>query len=236
MKLKVMTFNMHHGRGSDGRWDMERILHVLKTSDADLIGLNEVDRRFSKRSRYLDQADWLAERLEMFHLFGKAQTWGHDRQYGNAILSRLPILSSQNHRFESRLAEGRSLLETKLTFHGRPIKVYLTHLPLNPWLHRKQTDFILHKVRQESHPVILMGDWNMLPHSSAWRKLTTLLTDAGRGKGKAPLCTYPASKPRWQLDYLFVSRQWHVLKAEVSTPLPQASDHLPFTAKLRLDH
>ncbi|AUS09903.1 endonuclease [Laceyella sacchari] len=235
MRLKVMLLNMHHGRGCDGRWDMERVLHVLRTANADVIGLNEVDRCFSRRSCYLDQAHWLAQRLGMHHLFGKAQTLGPDRQFGNAILSRLPILASQNHLFRSRIAENRSLLEAKLKFHGRAIKVYLSHLPLNPWLHRKQTDFILHRVTQETHPVILMGDWNMRPDSAAWRKLSSHLTDISRARGKKPLLTYPAPHPRWQLDYIFVSPEWRVIQAEVSTPLPQASDHLPLIAKLRLD-
>jgi endonuclease/exonuclease/phosphatase family metal-dependent hydrolase len=80
-----------------------------------------------------------------------------------------------------------------------------------------------------------MGDWNMRPDSAAWRKLSSHLTDVSRAKGKK-LLTYPAPHPRWQLDYIFVNPEWRVIQAEVSTPLPQASDHLPLIAKLRLDN
>src|SRR4051794_39354446 len=100
MELNVMTFNIHHGRGTDRKLNIGRISQVIKESNADLIGLNEVDRFFSKRSDYIDQISWLAKHLEMNYAFGEAITLRSKktnitRQYGNAFLSRYPIIFQQ---------------------------------------------------------------------------------------------------------------------------------------------
>ena len=64
-----MTFNIHHGRGMDKQLDLYRIAEIIKASDADIIGLNEVDKHFSKRSDYQDQISWLAKQLNMNQAF-----------------------------------------------------------------------------------------------------------------------------------------------------------------------
>ncbi|GAX90724.1 endonuclease/exonuclease/phosphatase family protein [Effusibacillus lacus] len=239
MKIKVMTFNIHHGKGTDTKLNMNRIVKVMKESDADLIGLNEVDRNFSSRSEFMDQAAWLGEQLNMNHAYGAALTQnergtGRLRQYGNALLSRYPIVSEKNHLFDfySGLIEGRSLLETRLQIEGQALDVYITHLSLNPFLHKKQTDFILKKAADTKLPVLLLGDWNMRPGAKAWRKVTRHLTDVCDAAGTGSLHTFPSSRPRTQLDYIFVSRGFHIESAEVIKTIPEASDHLPLTAEL----
>ncbi|WP_018133287.1 endonuclease/exonuclease/phosphatase family protein [Effusibacillus pohliae] len=242
MQIKVMTYNIHHGRGTDKQFNLERIAAVVEEHEAELVGLNEVDRHFSKRSEFLDQAAWLANRLNMHHAFGAALTVrargsGRLRQYGNAFLSRHPITAYKNHPFpfDFRLTEGRALLEIEVQTPERTLKIYVTHLSLNPFLHKKQTDFIVNKLANELQPVILLGDWNMRPRSAAWKKIGRQLTDVCQAAGEGPCLTYPAKRPRSQLDYIFVSRHFQVLSVTVPGKHAGASDHLPLLATLRLN-
>lgn len=107
MELKVMTFNIHHGKGMDGKVNLERIAFVIEQSGADYISLNEVDRCFSKRSHFEDQIAVIAKKLNMYYAYGPALTFtvngsGQLRQYGNGFLSRFPIESQYNHLFNAR--------------------------------------------------------------------------------------------------------------------------------------
>jgi endonuclease/exonuclease/phosphatase family metal-dependent hydrolase len=237
VKLKVMTFNIHHGKGSDGKLNLKRIIQVIEESEADLIGLNEVDSYFSRRSDYLDQVSYLAKHLQMYSAFGasftlKSRRSSKLRQFGNAVLSRFPILSKQNHLFDfyAGIIEGRALLEVSLQINQQCLNVFVTHLSLNPVLHKKQTDLIIKKMMQKHSPMILLGDWNMRPSMMAWKKITNYLADVGVGDDF--LFTFPSTRPKFQLDYIFVSKEFHVVAANVIDTIPVASDHLPLTATL----
>lgn len=234
-----MTYNIHHGRGSDKQVDMYKIAEVIEKSDADIIGLNEVDKHFSKRSCYEDQISWLAKQLNMHQAFSpslslKPKNVTTVRQYGNALLSRYPIITKRSYSFDFvyGLIEGRSLLEATIQMNNQLFQIYVTHLSLNPFLHKKQTDFIVNQLHKQSHPVIIMGDWNMKPGTRGWRKITRELQDvwqiAGQGKGY----TYPSLRPRIRLDYIFVSHNLRVLEVEVAIKMSKGSDHLPLKATL----
>ncbi len=239
LEFKIMTYNIHHGMGIDKRLDLYRIAEVIDNSNADIIGLNEVDKLFSKRSDYEDQVDWLAKQLKMESAFGPSLSLKSDkstteRQYGNALLSRYSIVNQKNHLFNFMpgLIEGRSMLETTIRIKDKLVQVYVTHLSLNPLLHRRQTDFIIKRYQNNSHPMILMGDCNMRPRSTAWNKITNELQDVWRVVGDGNGYTYPSLQPRFRLDYIFVSPKIRVIAADIVTKIPKASDHLPLKAIL----
>lgn len=237
LPFKIMTFNIHHGRGTDGRLDLERIAELISATGADIIGLNEVDCCFGKRSNYVDQAAWLAEKLGMGAVFGPAITrvaplGRKERHYGNALLSRFPITSSTNHRFSFEWVENRAMLETAIRIGERDINVYVTHLSIEPYTHRKQTKAILQIVQEASIPVIVLGDWNTKPRTFAWRQVCAHLTDVWDKSDQGH--TFPSIRPRSRLDYIFVSQDFHILNAEVVNKMPEASDHLPLAAVLAL--
>jgi endonuclease/exonuclease/phosphatase family metal-dependent hydrolase len=234
-----MTYNIHHGKGIDKQVDLYRIAEVIESSEADIIGLNEVDKHFSKRSHYEDQIGWLANQLNMEQAYSpslllKSNSLKTVRQYGNALLSRYPIVTKKSipFNFISGLIEGRSLLETQIQINKQLFQINVTHLSLNPFLHKKQTDFIVNQLHKYSHPVIIMGDWNMRPGSRGWRKVTRELQDVWFLTGKGKGYTHPSLQPRMRLDYIFASHNFQVVEPEVVTKIPKASDHLPLKATL----
>jgi len=100
--VRAMSFNIHHGVGIDDRLDLQRIADVVNTEDADIVGLQEVDRYWSARSDFVDQASWLARALNMHVVYGAnldldpSTPDAPRRQYCTAILSDAPILEWDN--------------------------------------------------------------------------------------------------------------------------------------------
>ncbi|WP_174734892.1 endonuclease/exonuclease/phosphatase family protein [Mesobacillus harenae] len=238
MGTKVMTYNIHHGKGLDKQVNLDRICKVIDRSNADIIGLNEVDFNFSERSRYAHQIQTLADKLKYDYAFSpsvtiKAQN-GQIRQYGNGILSRFPIGTIKSHPFNfvSGMIEGRSMLEASIEINGKQADFFVTHLSLNPFLHKKQSNSIIEIANKKQGPLVLMGDWNMKPSTWKWNRIASHFTDVWSKTGKADGATFPARRPVMRLDYQFVNKQVEVIDCMVFAEIPEASDHLPVLSTL----
>lgn len=154
--------------------------------------------------------------------------------YGNALLSRYPILNTATHSFPFPAGiESRSAIEAKIDVQGKSVKIFVTHLSLDPITHLRQTHLLMHKVLPLHEPTLLMGDWNMLPGGPRYRRMTRYLMDAWDARRKGGE-TYPSGKPTRRLDYVFISPHFSVEKTKVVSENPYASDHLPLLATLRL--
>ncbi|WP_246957909.1 endonuclease/exonuclease/phosphatase family protein [Brachybacterium sp. Marseille-Q7125] len=96
-RLRVVSFNIRHGASAVNRLDLSRTLEVIRGTEADVVALQEVDRRFGERSGYEDQPGRLAEGLSMDALYAPAITLpapsgrAEPREYGVALLSKLPL-------------------------------------------------------------------------------------------------------------------------------------------------
>ncbi len=109
--------------------------------------------------------------------------------------------------------------------------VYVTHLSLNPCLHKKQSEFIINKVNR---PAVIIGDWNMNVQSKRWQKVVEVYRDVWDSVENQTGLTYPSKKPRKRLDYIFVSEDFKILDVQVNESIPTASDHLPLVATLSI--
>ncbi|MBM7691174.1 endonuclease/exonuclease/phosphatase family metal-dependent hydrolase [Peribacillus deserti] len=243
MEIKVMTFNIHHGKGTDKKQELDRILEVIKSVKADIIGLNEVDKFFSNRSKFIDQTKYLARALQMNYAYGPAITIedrvnNRQKQYGNALLTRFPIIHSTNHPFDflPKIIEDRSLLEVTIKAEEQNITAYVAHLSFAPLLHKRQTSFILNQMKQKDSPCFVMGDWNMNRRSKSWKLVTNTLKDAWLEANPSSQGghTYPSKKPRMGLDYIFINKGFNAVESSVINKNAAASDHLPVTATLKL--
>lgn len=239
-QLRVATFNIQHGAGLDDLVDLERIAQTLEESGAGVIGLQEVDRYWSDRSGLVDQAGWLAERLEMHVVYGANLDVDPDtpdaprRQYGTAILSRYPILETRNTLLpRPEGGEQRGLLEALIKVRGTKVRVFNTHLQHNSEVERlAQIDQIRARLTEVAEPVVLLGDLNATPDSEELARLTEDLVDvwvvAGEGEGY----TYNAADPYARIDYVMSSSDVVANAALVMTT--DASDHLPVVVDLTL--
>jgi endonuclease/exonuclease/phosphatase family metal-dependent hydrolase len=54
--LSMMTYNVHHAQRAGDRLDLDRIAEVIRSQEVQVVGLQEVDRHWSERSEFVDQA------------------------------------------------------------------------------------------------------------------------------------------------------------------------------------
>lgn len=234
VRVRVMSYNIHTGRGMDKQLDLERIATVINTSGADVVAVQEVDRMTSRTLR-VDQLAELTRLTGMFGRFGKGRDW-EGGEYGQVLLSRWPILSFEVHPLpgptdvERRIALAAEVQPDSMT---SPVVVMATHLHHQEEALRVPQAQELQRLADEnatSGPVILMGDMNAVPGSETMDMLLEKWTD-GVGEGN----TYPADNPKKKIDWILVPRggAWKVVDGHVIEEA-QASDHRPVIVELEL--
>ena len=231
-EIRVVTYNIHHGEGTDGKLDLERIAAVINAEKPDLVGLNEVDQG-CRRSQGLDEPAELARLTGLTHVFEK--NIDHDGgKYGNAVLSRLPIVRHENHKLPSDYeGEQRGVLEVEVGAQDDSILFLCTHLDYRPKDHERMASIdTIEQIaaKRAETPIILVGDLNATPES---RVMQTFAKSWGRSNAE-PLATFPAGKPDRQIDYIQFRPvdEWEVVECRVLDE-PVASDHRGLMAVLR---
>jgi endonuclease/exonuclease/phosphatase family metal-dependent hydrolase len=240
VRLRTLSYNIHKCIGGvDRRYDPDRIVEVIQNLDVDVAMLQEVDGGVARSNRD-HQVELLAERLGL-----RYRTWFPNvdvrggGQYGNAILSRYPIIESTNLDLSIRFKKRRSALHAVLRVRhddvDRTVHVYNMHLGLASYERRRQLRMFLdsHPFQNLHHdtPIVVGGDLN-----DVYGGLGELLVPAGfRGIERRPL-TFPAWGPMRALDAIFVRGAMDFVRlARCDSELARrASDHRPLVADVRL--
>lgn len=228
--IRVVAYNIKHGRGMDDVVDLVRIADVLRSLNADVIALQEVDDR-TERTGGVDQVRALAGLLGYRGVHGPHRSYqgGH---YGNAVLTRLSIRSTTTHPIPPASGSALAVLEVEVVTEAGPVSVVSVHLAGSPDERMAQADVLTELFAHRSYPVVLAGDFNGRPDDAvvvALGRRWTILSKSG-----APL-TYPADEPDREIDFIMIQRESalrpvrHVVAHE-----PFASDHRPLVADLRL--
>jgi endonuclease/exonuclease/phosphatase family metal-dependent hydrolase len=234
--LTVASYNIHKAVGSDMRRDPARTIAVLREIGADIVALQEVDRRFGDRAAVLDLnrlADETGLEPVAFdrRLGPRASGW-----HGNLLL----VKGAEVERAEPVTLPGlepRGAIVADLRIGGHPLRVIAAHLGLLRASRLVQARRLADEIGgPDARPTLLMGDFN------EWR----LGADCGlmplrRGlravkRSAATGASFPARYPVLPLDRII-----GCTRAELSDPAAhhsplarRASDHLPITARLRL--
>ncbi|OGX68310.1 MAG: hypothetical protein A2189_01890 [Paenibacillus sp. RIFOXYA1_FULL_44_5] len=158
LSLKVMTFNIRHAKGMDNKINLDAVAWEIHKSQADLVALQEVDR-FMPRSGFQDQARSLANMLNMQWCFSPSLHLGKF-QYGNAVLSRYPIVESSAERIPG-IWEKRSILTATINIHNHLLTIVNTHLGVMPSERKKQFFLLMNKLNRIMGTALVMGDFNM---------------------------------------------------------------------------
>lgn len=237
--VKVMTYNIHHGVGEDGILDLDRIAGVIRNAGADIVGLQEVDKHYGERSNFEDQAKRLSELLGMHYAYAAyldrdpLEEGQPRRQYGTAILSKYPIIRSENYFLSSFGSEQRGLLETTINVKGNQIHVYNTHLGLTVQQRLAQVNEIREIAGKRQGTTILFGDFNARPNSQEIAAMTAQYKDGFADMNDA--YTFPAfPAPTSRIDYIFTSSNVSLTDRQVLTGV-EASDHLPVVGTVVLN-
>lgn len=236
LRLRVLTYNIHHGRGADGVIDLERLAEVIRRAEPDLVALQEIDVKTS-RSGGVDQAAKLGELTGMNHFFAEAIPHAGG-SYGEAVLSRYPIEAFYRQKLPAQpTQEKRAVavvsvepwddLDMRVVFAG----THLCHQSEQTRL--RQVRVIEGNRAYQGSATILAGDFNFTPKSVPYRAMI----DAGWVDTAAsfgdPQATVPAEQPTQRIDYVFVrpANRWRVIDVQVLDE-PVASDHAPVLVEL----
>jgi endonuclease/exonuclease/phosphatase family metal-dependent hydrolase len=226
--LKVASYNMRKAIGTDRRRSPERILDVLNEIDADLVALQEADRRFGARAAVLSP-HMLAEHSD-YQAVPVAVRSASMGWHGNVLLvrKRAAILSSGPIHLPA--LEPRGAVTADLSIGGRTIRIVGMHLDLSGLWRRRQAKAVLdHLAAATPMPTVMMGDLN------EWRPAGGCLQDFARGHAIAATgASFHARRPIGRLDRIIVSRDLTIGECGVhmSAAARIASDHLPIWATI----
>jgi endonuclease/exonuclease/phosphatase family metal-dependent hydrolase len=231
-QIAVLSYNIHHGEGLDGKVDLERIARIIKFARADLVALQEVDVN-TKRGGGVDQAKELGRLTGLNAVFGKAIDY-ENGEYGQAILSRWPISSRSVHVLPQRAGrESRIAVVARIEGDFPGLLFASTHLDHQIEEIRVEQANALNAIFETNRTAraILAGDFNAVPESRTMAILWKGWEDSAKEQAKP---TIPAGRPTKRIDYvLFRSKErWKVVRTEVLEE-PDASDHRPVLSILQ---
>src|SRR2546426_1339160 len=162
--LTVVSYNIHRGVGLDRRLDLDRIADVIAETAPDVVGLQEVIREAGGKTG--DQGAYLALKLGMALVMGVTRAHGSGT-YGNAVLTRVPVLGSERRDLSRGAREPRGALRVDLDVKGTPLHVFNCHLGLALSERRAQLEllgrFIRNSARRsEEHTSELQSPCNLV--------------------------------------------------------------------------
>lgn len=234
--LTIVTYNINHGKGIDGLYSSIRIARTLAQYDPDLIALQDVDMGTNRVNQDL-QVEIIAKHLEMFYLFGKTVNY-IGGEYGNAILSKYPIISSQNSDISPHNApEKRRLLRATVDLGFKTLKFYSTKFGImdDEIIYNSERIGKFINRMDPGYPVIFGGDFGVKPYSLLLKDLMNTLIDLGT-RFNNQSTTYPTILMSRRLDYILINK--YVEPMEYLIPVDSlstiSSDHLPVVAKVRI--
>ncbi len=238
-RFRIASYNIHKGRGLDGRVRIERIGRVLAEVDADIIALQEV---VSHEGRTIQdhQARYLADRLGYFHAIGETRRH-RGGVYGNVTLSRWSFEMVRHVDLSVPQREERGVLRTDVRIGTHLLHIFNVHLGTS---HRERRTQAIRLIDEDllrsidiSGPRVILGDFNEWTHGLVTRTLTAEfhLTDLRTHIRRTR--AYPAILPLLNLDHIYFDPHLKIRTAGFHRNRLSliASDHLPLLAELTFE-
>jgi endonuclease/exonuclease/phosphatase family metal-dependent hydrolase len=226
--VRVMTWNVHRGIGADGRYDFQRVAHLIRRQAPDIIALQELDTR-----GILELEQHPLEILSAtfgLHAFEARTIVAPDGHYGHALLSRWPILDGARTDLTVRAREPRCAISGTIETPIGRLAVMAVHFGLDPFERREQVRRVLVASRQWDEPAILMGDFNdWLGRGFVRRRLGERFGSPTTGR------TFPAWLPLVALDRIYCTPPLVRVRSWSDAEARGASDHLPMIADIAAD-
>ncbi len=229
--LRVMTYNIHQGINADLMVDLESIAEAIVNESPDVVALNEVNRARATNG-FLDVLPYLSRRLDMPYVFGSNY---QDGQYGNAILSRYPIVEWENTHYINNTTETRGALRAVIQTPAGEVTFYATHLDHISGENNARLEQVTELLAMwgGAGRTVILGDLNAVPDTPEIQALYAAgFVDALLATGQVDAFTFwdPIPTPGRRIDYIFLTPDMNVGNAWV--PQTRASDHLPVVAEI----
>lgn len=228
--LRVASYNIRKAIGTDRRRDPERILAVLREIDADVVALQEADRRFGPRIAVIPQA--LLEHHSPYQAVPLSHHAGGMGWHGNALLVRRDADVLAAEPVHLPCLEPRGAVSAQLRVKDMEIRVLGMHLDLSGLWRRRQAAAVMHAATMgDALPTVMMGDLN------EWSAERGCLADFARHYSFAPCGrSFHARRPVARLDRIMHCPALTLMECGVheSALARRASDHLPIWADFAL--
>jgi endonuclease/exonuclease/phosphatase family metal-dependent hydrolase len=232
--LRVLTYNIHHGEGMDGRFDLPRLAGVMTSVQPDLVALQEVDQGTERASGVNELAE-LEHLTAMNAVFGKAIDY-RGGGYGVAVLSRWPVVSAHNRplpNFPDREPRIALTVELQAGERGPLVEFTCTHLDQargseNRLVQAQYLNDLL--VRDDGQATVLAGDMNARPDTEVMGLFAARWTNPPAADPSPPP---PNGARPSQIDYVLIrpAGMWRVIESRLIDE-PVASDHRPLLVVL----
>ncbi|MFZ5965572.1 MAG: endonuclease/exonuclease/phosphatase family protein [Bacillota bacterium] len=226
-QLKIMTFNIHHGKNIFGIYTLDDVIQIIRDQDVDIVGLQEVDR-YVVRSKFEDQIKKIAQELNMYYVYAPTIKF-LGAEYGNAMLSKYPIEQYETIKFPG-FKESRGMLLATTNIDNRPINFLVTHLGLTENERSKQLTVIRSQMKQLGSNTILVGDFNTRDYHEDISRLKEYFTDAAAMTDAQNQNTFNGFVLKSRIDYIFVGKDFQVNDYKIIDT--DISDHYPVIAEL----
>ncbi len=232
--MKIMSFNTQHCLNYvKQKIDFDIMSDTIKLCEADIVGLNEM-RSEGESEYFKDQLKILSELTGIKHYhFAQAIFIDGHGPYGNGLLSKIPIISTQTIRVPDPAVrngeyhyETRCLLKAKLE---NGLTVLVIHFGRNIEEQINAVNTVMENL--EDSKCILMGDFNITPDDPILLPIKQRMTDTAC-KFTQDLLSFPSPAPQIKIDYIFVTPDINIINADI--PEIVASDHRPHTATIEL--
>ncbi|MBS1958255.1 MAG: endonuclease/exonuclease/phosphatase family protein [Bdellovibrionales bacterium] len=243
-RLRILTYNIHKGFTAFNRkFVLEQIKKSIEQTQADLVCLQEVVGSHSKNAKEIkdwpksSQFEFLADKVWPHFSYGKNSVYT-EGDHGNAVLSKYPILFTENQDVSSNKVERRGLLHVTIDFpkSNHPLHAFSVHLGLFQRDRTKQIVKLAERISKmipNEAPVIIAGDFNdWRQDASSHIKKDLRMDEAFMHTSGKHAYTYPSNFPLLALDRIYY-RNLHCVRAD---PLEgntwnTLSDHLPLVAE-----
>jgi endonuclease/exonuclease/phosphatase family metal-dependent hydrolase len=227
----IASYNIHKAVAADRRRRPEGILEVLGEIGADIVVLQEADRRFGERHSAIplhllaEQGAYRPVPYEMRH--------GSMGWHGNAILVAPHVGIERHQPLHLPTLEPRGAVLADLVMPEGRLRVVGMHLDLSGLWRRRQARSILDDLQQQPEwlPTLLAGDLNEWTRGGCLRDFGLHHKQLSLGP------SFHARQPVGRLDRMFVSEGIVVEDCGVhrSALARTASDHLPVWARIRIE-
>ncbi|MFC5067439.1 endonuclease/exonuclease/phosphatase family protein [Flaviflagellibacter deserti] len=224
--VRVLTWNIHGGVGPDRRFDLHRIVDLIRDWEVDIIALQEVDSRRSPRGS--SAFSFLLQSLGGHGVEAKS-ILARDGEYGQMLISRWAPDHTEIHDISVPRREPRRAIHTGISTPYGLLQVTATHLGLSFRERRWQSTKLCSIAGRSTATSVIMGDFNdWLRGGAVKRSLTGFMPEATSFR------TWPARCPMMKLDQIFCRPAGTLIQSRIDHRGATMSDHLPVIADLRV--